>query len=63
MKKCNSSSPGVQDRETLSDQDEVQVIQREIESKSTLDAAQLKLQENRLTIEKKRDEQEASHQQ
>ena len=62
-KKRNYSSPGAHDRESLSHKDEIQGIKREIESRSALDAAQLKLQEERLTIEKKRDERDVSHQQ
>ena len=62
-RKRNSSSPEAHDRESLSDKDEIQVIKREIESRSTLDAAQLNLQEERITIENRRDERDASHQQ
>ena len=58
----SSLSPGAQDRGSISDHEDIQLLKKDIQTRKDMDAAQLKIQEKRLCIKQKGDQHDAFYQ-
>ena len=58
----SSLSPGSQHRGSISDHEDIQLLKKDIQTHKDMDAAQLKIQEERICIEQKSDQRDAFYQ-